>query len=84
MLTIEIKLNGNLIGGAQVRNVSQLADISDYEVTAVEQAAPWIGPETNMHETFKIERHFRQQSVWALVKKVADKAFDLREKGLGL
>jgi hypothetical protein len=82
MLTIEIKSNGRLIGGAQVRNVSQLAAISDYAVTAVEQAAPDIGPETSMHETFQVRDHLRQQSVWALVSRVAQRAAMLRESGL--
>lgn len=82
MLTIEIKLNGKLIGGAQVRNISQLADISNYEVTAVEQAAPGIGPETDMHETFQVRDHLRKQSAWALVSRVAQRAVLLREPRL--
>ena len=82
MLTIELKLNGSLIGGAQVRNVSQLANLSDYEVTAVESAAPWIGPKTDMHETFTVRDHLRQQSVWALVSRVAQRAAMIREPKL--
>ncbi len=82
MLTIELKLNGKLIGGAQITNVSNLADLSDYEVLAVEKAAPDLGVETDMKEIFKIGQHNRNQTVWALVERVARRALD-RRRGFG-
>lgn len=78
MLTIEIKINGRLVAGAKVRNVSSLADISDYEVEAVESASDVTGlPE--FHAAFPVVKHHRRQTVWALVSKVATAAYRRRE-----
>lgn len=82
MLTIEIKLNGRHIGGAQVANVSDLANLSDYEVEAVESGSDQTGLPGFYHR-FRIRRHKRKQSVWALVRKVAERAEQARECGQG-
>lgn len=69
MLTIEVKLNGQLIAQAAARNVSGLAEISDYHVTWHEAACPELGIEEDYHK-FTIEGHRRRQTSWALVAKV--------------
>lgn len=70
MMTIEIKVNGRLIAGAKVTNVSDLADISDYHVEAVEAASEVTGL-PDYHDEFPIVAHERRRSVWSLVRKVA-------------
>lgn len=82
MLTIEIKVNGKLIGGAQIENTTALSDTSDYRVLAVEKAEPMLGIDSDMRETFPIADHIRCQTVWALVSKVATEA--LRRRGGGI
>lgn len=69
MLTIEVKLNGRLIAHAAARNISELADISDYHVTWHEAACPELGIEEDFHK-FTIQGHRRCQTAWALVAKV--------------
>ena len=69
-LTVTIKLNGKVIAGAEITNISHLADVSDYFVAAYEKASevtltPYQG------RTFKVRNHLRRQSVWALVERVA-------------
>lgn len=69
MLTIEVKPNGTVIANASARNISDLAEVSDYFVTWNESAAP----EMNIAEDygkFQITGHRRNQTVWALVAKV--------------
>ena len=80
-LTIELKVNGRLIGGAIITNRTGLADVSDYEVDAVETASPASGHELDFRSVFKIAGHSRRQSVWALVAKVAAGALERRETG---
>jgi hypothetical protein len=46
MLTIDLRINGVLIGCAYIRNVSELANISDYEFTAVSKASSVTGAPT--------------------------------------
>lgn len=82
MLTIEIKINGHLIGGAKVRNVSALSDISDYEALVVEKGDEALGIEGDLRESVPVKGHIRNQSVWALVYRIADAAFR-RQRDLG-
>jgi len=77
VLTIEIKLNGRIIGGAKVTNISDLADVSDYEVVAAEGASEVTGL-PDFREDFIVKGHERRQTVWALVSKVAYHALCLR------
>lgn len=79
MLTIEIKVNGVLVAGATARNLSNLADVSDYEIMTVEKRSEHAGHETDMRTNFEIERHPRLQSVWALVEKIARTSAALRK-----
>ena len=69
MLTIEVKLNGVVIAQAAARNVSGLAEVSDYHVTWHEDACPELGIEEDYHK-FTIQGHRRRQTAWALVAKV--------------
>lgn len=69
MLTIEVKLNGRLIAEASVRNISDLAEDSDYRVTWNESEAPEMNIPWDQGK-FHITGHRRNQSAWALVAKV--------------
>lgn len=73
MLTVRIEVNGKLIGGATVKNVSQLADISDYEVMTVEKGSDQTGL-PDYREDYTLRNHKRRQSVWSLIRKIADRA----------
>lgn len=73
MLTLEIKLNGKLIGGATIQNVSRLADVSDYKVMACESASDVSGL-GDFRQEFDLKNFRRLQTVWAIVAEVAAKA----------
>lgn len=77
VFTIEIKVNGELVGGATVKNVSQLSDLSDYDVLVAEKGSAETGLGDFRADT-KIAGHRRRQTVWALVQKVAERAQELR------
>ena len=81
MLTLELKLNGRLIGGAMIRNLSNLDAISDYEIEAVETASPETGHKDDFRAKFRLNGHERRQTVWALVAKLADEALSRRKSG---
>lgn len=68
-LTIEVKLNGVVVAHAAARNISELADVSDYFVTWNETACPQLGIEED-YSKFTISGHRRHQTAWALVAKV--------------
>lgn len=80
-LTIELRVNGRLIGGALVVNKSDLAEVSDYEVEAVETASRETGRKKDFRVKFPILDHKRKQTVWALVAKVAAEAQHARNLG---
>jgi len=82
MLTIELKINGRLVGGAMVRNVSDLADLSDYHVEVVEAASPETGLHTDFRAVLQVTGHRRQQTIWSLVQKVSTLALHARRSGL--
>ena len=69
-LRIHVEINGRVVGRAVVGNVSQLADISDYDVFWSEEASEVSGL-AERAGTASVEGHPRRQSVWALVEKVA-------------
>lgn len=81
MLTVEIKLNGRLVAGAKVENITSLAEVSDYRVEAVEAASDVTGL-PNAHLVFEVAGHQRRQSVWALVRQVAAKAAFVQSRKL--
>jgi len=75
-VTIELVPGGftplrRTIASMTVGNVSDLADISDYRVDAMEGANPLTG-EPPRSTTCTIVDHDRRQSVWALLAKAAD------------
>jgi hypothetical protein len=69
MLTVEVKLNGRVIALASARNISDLAEVSDYVCTWTEEGSEVTGEETD-YGKFQIKGHRRRQSVWALVAKI--------------
>lgn len=70
MLTVEVKINGRTIARAAATNQSNLAEFSDYEITAREDEHEATGVE-EISEQWFIECHARRQSAWALVEKIA-------------
>lgn len=73
MLTITVSVGDRVVAKATAGNVSNLADISDYEVRTVEQGyAPLQIPYS--HTEGKILGHQRSSSVWSLVGKIAELA----------
>lgn len=70
MLTIDVKVNGRLIGSASVQNLSDGDPISDYAVDAMSDQSKFTGAPA-LKNTFKLLRHRRKQSAWALVAKIA-------------
>jgi hypothetical protein len=78
MLTIEVRVNDHLIGAAWIRNVSELADISNYEFTAISKPSTVTGAPA-WETQGAVKRHNRIQSAWALVAKVAAKAAESEE-----
>lgn len=82
MLTIDIKLNGRRIAGARISNLSDLEDISDYQVESREDEFPDAGlPEGRAD--FILRAQPRNRSVWWLISKVAKRAAAIREQNLG-
>lgn len=69
MLTIKAELNGVPIAMARVRNVSDLADVSDYSVEVAEKGCDELGI-PDMHHKFEVKGHDRRRSVWDLIWKV--------------
>jgi hypothetical protein len=73
---IEIAPGGHLefrrtIASMRIGNISDLADISDYRVDAMESANPLAGTPSRS-TTCIVSRHDRRQSVWSLIAKAAD------------
>ena len=75
MLTIDIKVNGEIIAQARLANLSQRADISDYQVSWMERAEPSLGIAVSTGRAL-ITGHRRRQSVWALVAKTVASILD--------
>ena len=87
-LDVEIRIGGTLVACANIGNVSNLADMSDYEVRASVILPMSRDEPVTHHEGVVIEGHVRRQSVWALVAKCAtilaqrENAADPRRAGL--
>ena len=78
MLIITVSVGDRVIAKASAANVSNLADISNYEVRTVERGYELLGiPSSNTQGM--ISGHERRSSVWSLVEKVA--ALAQRERG---
>lgn len=69
MLTVEVKLNGEVIALASARNITDLAEVSDYLVTWNEGKGDELNIPDN-YGTFIVKGHSRRQTAWALVAKV--------------
>lgn len=70
MLTIEVKLNGEIIAEAQVTNTCDgLPDVSDYKVVWVDIGSRSMGIPHEVGK-FQVCNHRRRQTPWALVAKV--------------
>jgi hypothetical protein len=74
-VTIELLPGGfapmwRTIASMRISNASDLADISDYVVEAVEGANPLTGTPARMGSVM-LYHHDRQQSVWALLARAA-------------
>lgn len=73
MLSITVSVGHRVVAKATAANVSNLADISNYQVEAIEHGySPLDIPHARI--SGMIWRHQRRSSVWRLVKKVADLA----------
>ncbi len=82
MLTIDIQLNGRRIAAAKLTNVTDLADLSDYDVVAVEDAFEDAGLPASRLE-FRMRNIPRLNSVWCIVAAMARRAAAIREQDLG-
>lgn len=59
------------IATMEVANISDLADMSSYYVTAIEESSPLTGaPRRSI--SAEIKDHLRRQTVWKLVAKAAE------------
>ena len=76
VITIDLVPGGHepyrrTIGSMRIANTSNLADVSDYTVEAVEGANPLTGtPQRN--STCKVIAHDRQQSFWVLLLRASE------------
>lgn len=59
-----------LIAEGVLHNITNLSDISDYEGILIEKGAPHLGVESRKKMIY-ISDHPRKQSVWELIKKMA-------------
>jgi hypothetical protein len=73
MFTVVLQINGRRIGGAQAINRSNLADVSDYDVSFDEVSRFDAGRGAHEKGAFKVEGHLRNQSAWALVREIASR-----------
>lgn len=71
MLTIEVKLNGRLVGQARLVNQTNLSAISDYSLEWFEAGGDEFLPEGKAAGRTVITGHRRKSGVWPLVAKAA-------------
>lgn len=79
-ISVEVSLHGKKLATAQCVNVSECADISNFEAHITEEAAPHLGIE-EAARSFPILDHDRHQTVWALVREIAVGAVRKRTGG---
>lgn len=70
MMTIEVKVNDRVVARANVKNLSNLEEISNYHVIREEYEWPFANRDAE-RQVFEIKHHLRLQTVWALVARVA-------------
>jgi hypothetical protein len=76
LITIDLLPGGHAsrrrtIASMQIGNTTNLADISDYRINAMEGANPLTGTPPRS-ATCTVTGHGRNQAVWVLVAKAAD------------
>lgn len=59
------------IASMRISNLSDLADVSDYQVEAMEGANPLTGDPPRRAECI-VSAHARKQSVWALLQRACE------------
>ena len=74
-VTIELVPGGDesrkvRIAGADIANITALAKLSDYDASMFEDASPITGKPAIVYR-HQLSGHNREQSVWALIEKVA-------------
>ena len=80
----EVKTLARTLAMADIANVTEIADLSDYRVRAKERPNPLVGTAAWEEETW-IRTHDRRSSVWSLVAKVAVWAAEqARDKRTGI
>ena len=72
VVTIELRPGGReyfrrSIATLHIANISELAEVSDYAVQAMEGANPLTGTPARIAEC-KVVNHIRRQDVWALLE----------------
>ncbi len=73
MLRVVVYVNKLAVAEARASNISELSDLSDYEVRAIEGYASHLEIQPS-DVSGKILRHPRKSSVWHLVRKMCDVA----------
>lgn len=79
MIKVIVFVNETPVAEATARNLSDLADMSDYEVRATEFGAQHLDiPSSEI--TGQITSHQRRTSVWRLVREIAEVAITENRK----
>jgi hypothetical protein len=76
VVTVELVPSGfepmrRTIASMRISNLSDLADVSDYRVEALERANPLTGSRPRSAECI-LPAHARKQSVWALLQRACE------------
>jgi hypothetical protein len=61
------------IGSLQIANISNLSEVSDYDVAVMEGPNPLTGAKARA-ASVAVKNHHRRQTVWALIAKAAHAA----------
>jgi hypothetical protein len=77
MMRVVVYINDRKIAEARALNISELAAESNYDCCLVENSGPF-GPGKDL--LFRIKNHNREQTCWALVKKLAEFACPPQER----
>jgi hypothetical protein len=78
-LIVRVYVNQTQVAVAAAQNMSNLADVSNYDCQSITAASKFTDFEELRHE-FKIEDHDRTQPVWDLVAKMAQHIAELEVK----
>lgn len=70
MMSIEIRINGRLVAGAIGHNVTDLDDVSDYDVAAWSGA--WSQMPAPLRANLTVAGHKRAAGPWELVRRIAE------------